>query len=126
MSLRTPLGRVRGLGSAKDGTAHFWAQRLTAVALVPLALWFVGALAAHVGADHGVAREWLAQPFTAIVMVLLVAVGFHHAQLGLQTVIEDYVATEWLRLTSIMAVKFAAVALAVAAVFAVLKVAFGS
>ncbi len=126
MSLRTPLGRVRGLGSAKDGTAHFWAQRLTAVALVPLALWFVGALAAHAGADHGVAREWLAQPFTAVVMVLLVVAGFHHAQLGLQTVIEDYVATEWLRLTSIMAVKFGAVALGVTAVFAVLKVALGS
>ena len=126
MDLRTPLGRVCGLGSAKEGTAHFWAQRLTAIALVPLALWFVGSLAAHAGADYAAAKAWLAEPFTAVVMILLVTAGFHHGQLGLQTVIEDYVTSEWLKLLMIMAVKFAAVALGVAGVFAVLKVAFGS
>ena len=123
---RTPLGRVRGLGSAKQGTEHFWAQRVTAVALVPLALWLVGSLAAYAGADHAAAKAWLAEPFPAIVMILLVATGFHHAQLGLQVVIEDYVATEWLRLSSIIVVKLAAVALAVTAIFSVAMIAFGS
>jgi succinate dehydrogenase / fumarate reductase membrane anchor subunit len=126
MSRRTPLGRVRGLGSAKQGTEHFWAQRVTAIALVPLALWFVGSLAAHAGADHAAAKAWLAEPFTAVVMILLVATGFHHAQLGLQVVIEDYVSTEWLKLASIIVVKLGAVALGVAAIFSVAMIAFGS
>ncbi len=126
MSLRTPLGRVRGLGSAKQGTDHFWAQRLTAIALVPLALWFVAALAAHAGADHATAKAWLAEPFSAVVMVLLVVTGFHHAQLGLQVVIEDYVSTEWVKVFSIIVVKLGALALGVAAIFSVLKIAFGS
>ncbi len=126
MSLRTPLGRVRGLGSAKEGTEHFWAQRVTAIALVPLALWFVASLAAHAGADHATASAWLAEPFTAVVMILLIGAGFHHGQLGLQVVIEDYVATEWVKVSSIIVVKLAVVALAVAAVFSVLRIAFGS
>lgn len=126
MSLRTPLGRVRGLGSAKGGTEHFWAQRLTAIALVPLALWLVASLASLAGADHAAAKAWLAEPFTAVVMILVVATGFHHGQLGLQVVIEDYVSTEWIRMSSIIVVKLAAVALAVAAIFAVLRIALGS
>ena len=75
--------------------------------------------------DHAAAKEWLSNPVSAILMILLIAAGFHHAQLGLQVVIEDYVHTEWLKITSIMAVKLAAVALAVAGVFSVLKIAFG-
>ncbi len=126
MIRRTPLGRVRGLGSAKEGTEHFWAQRVTAIALVPLALWFVGSLAAYTGADHATAKAWLAEPFTAVVMVLLVVTGFHHAQLGLQVVIDDYVSTEWVRVFSIIVVKLGALALGIAAIFAVLKIAFGS
>jgi succinate dehydrogenase / fumarate reductase membrane anchor subunit len=126
MRLRTPLGRVRGLGSAKEGTEHFWAQRVTSIALVPLTLWFVASLAAHSGADHATAKAWLAEPFTAIVMILVVATSFHHAQIGLQVVIEDYISTEWAKIMSIMVVKLGAVALAVAAIFSVLKIAFGS
>ncbi len=126
MIRRTPLGRVRGLGSAKEGTEHFWAQRLTAIALVPLALWFVASLAAYTGADHATAKAWLAEPFSAVVMVLLVVTGFHHAQLGLQVVIEDYVSTEWIKVLSIIVVKLGALALGVAAIFSVLKIAFGS
>ena len=126
MDRRTPLGRVRGLGSAKEGTEHFWAQRVTAIALIPLALWFVASLATYTGADHATAKAWLAEPFTAIVMILLVAIGFHHAQLGIQVVIEDYVSTEWIKVFSIIVVKLAAVVLAVAAIFSVLKIAFGS
>ena len=126
MNRRTPLGRVRGLGSAKEGTELFWAQRVTAIALVPLALWFVGSLAAYTGADHATAKAWLAEPFTSVVMILLVVTGFHHAQLGLQVVIEDYVSTEWVKVFSIIVVKLAAFALGIAAVFSVLKIAFGS
>jgi len=126
MIRRTPLGRVRGLGSAKEGTEHFWAQRLTAIALVPLALWFVASLAVYTGADHATAKAWLAEPFSAVVMVLLVVTGFHHAQLGLQVVIEDYVSTEWIKVLSIILVKLGALALGVAAIFSVLKIAFGS
>jgi succinate dehydrogenase / fumarate reductase membrane anchor subunit len=125
MSLRTPLGRVRGLGSAKDGVALWWAQRITAVALLPLLLWLAAALAASAGMDHAAATAWLSNPVSALLMILLIAAGFHHAQLGLQVVIEDYVHAEWLKITSIMLVKLAAVALAVAGVFSVLKIAFG-
>ncbi len=126
MIRRTPLGRVRGLGSAKEGTEHFWAQRVTAIALVPLALWFVASLAAYTGADHATAKAWLAEPFSAVVMILLVVAGFHHAQLGLQVVIEDYVSTEWVKVFSIIVVKLGALALGVAAIFSVLKIAFGN
>ncbi len=125
MSLRTPLGRVRGLGSAREGVAHWWGQRVTAIALVPLALWFVVSIAALAGADHGAVVAWLRAPVSAILMVLLIAVAFHHLQLGLQVVLEDYVQTEGLRRAAIIGVKFAAAAFALAAVFAVLKVAFG-
>ena len=125
MSLRTPLGRVRGLGSAKEGTAHWWAQRLTAIALVPLALWFAVSLIVLAGADHQAVTEWLGNPAAAVLMLLLILAGFHHAQLGLQVVIEDYVPGEGLRLTLVTAVKFAAVALGIGAAFSVLKVALG-
>jgi succinate dehydrogenase / fumarate reductase, membrane anchor subunit len=126
MSLRSPLGRVRGLGSAKEGVAHWWAQRLTAVALVPLVLWFVVAVVSHAGSDYKAAMAWLEQPFVAIALLLLIVATFHHAQLGLQVVIEDYVHAEWARIALIMLVKFAAAALAIASIYAVLKIAFGA
>ncbi|BBK39473.1 hypothetical protein STAQ_45510 [Allostella sp. ATCC 35155] len=123
MKMRSSLGRVRGLGSAKDGVSHWWLQRLTAVALVPLCLWFVGSLIGQVGADQASVAAWLAQPCPAIVMILLAIATFYHAALGLQVVIEDYVASEGLRLVAIAAMKLACFALATAAVFAVLKLA---
>ncbi|MCC7271937.1 MAG: succinate dehydrogenase, hydrophobic membrane anchor protein [Alphaproteobacteria bacterium] len=123
MAMRSSLGRVRGLGSAKEGVGHWWMQRLTAVALIPLGLWFAASVIAHAGADHAAATAWLATPCTAIAMILLAVATFYHAALGLQVVIEDYVGGEWLRLALIAAVKLACVALAVAAVFAVLKIA---
>lgn len=125
MSFRTPMGRVRGLGSARDGTNHWWAQRLTAVALVPLTVWFVAELVALTGAGYDAARAWLEAPLAAVLVILLVVAGFHHAQLGLQVVIEDYVHSEFRKLAAIVVVKLAAVALGLAAVFAVLSVAFG-
>ena len=125
MSLRSPLGRVRGLGSAKEGTAHWWAQRMTALALVPLLIWFAASVAAMTGADHAAVVEWLKNPFVTIVMILLIIATFHHAQLGMQVVLEDYVHSEWLKIGAIVVVKFLAVVLAVASLFSVLKIAFG-
>ncbi|MCG8543161.1 MAG: succinate dehydrogenase, hydrophobic membrane anchor protein [Alphaproteobacteria bacterium] len=124
MSYRTPLGRVRGLGSAKGGTHHWWMQRLTAVALVPLTVWFILSLITLSGADHATVAAWLASPLPAVLMILLIVATFHHLQLGLQVIIEDYVHGEGMRLACIIGVKLASFALAVAAGFAVLKVAF--
>ena len=124
MSLRTPLGRVRGLGSAKEGTHHWWMQRVTAVALVPLSLWFIVSLIRLSGADHAAAVAWLASPVTAVFMLLTIIGVFHHLQLGLQVVIEDYIHNEAMKVACVLGVKLASFALAVAAGFAVLKVAF--
>jgi succinate dehydrogenase / fumarate reductase membrane anchor subunit len=96
MSYRTPLGRVRGLGSAKEGVAHWWAQRLTALALIPLTLWFVISVVQMIGADPPQVVEWIGSPVTAILLIVLIGATFHHAQLGVQVVIEDYVHTGWL------------------------------
>ena len=126
MNLRTDLGRVRGLGSAKEGVAHWWAQRLTAVALVPLLLWFVASVASLTGASHKATVAWIGQPVHAVLLVLMIAAGLYHAQLGLQVVIEDYVHSKWLKLTSIVLVKFGAALIAVAAAFAILKIAFAA
>ncbi|MEE2689181.1 MAG: succinate dehydrogenase, hydrophobic membrane anchor protein [Pseudomonadota bacterium] len=125
MSLQSPLGRVRGLGSAKDGTHHWWMQRVTAVALVPLALWFAVAIIKMTGASHGEAIAWVQSPFNAIMLLLLIVATFHHMQLGLQVVIEDYVHREGTKVVLILTEKLASFTLAVAAGFAVLKIAFG-
>jgi succinate dehydrogenase / fumarate reductase, membrane anchor subunit len=124
--LRTPLGNALGLGSAKEGVQHWWLQRVTAVALVPLTLWFVAALVAHLGADHASAVVWLGAPLTAIAMILLVVATFVHTALGLQVVIEDYVHHEATKIASLVLVRLACWALGAAALFAVLRVAFGS
>jgi succinate dehydrogenase / fumarate reductase membrane anchor subunit len=125
MSLRSPLGRARGLGSAKSGTQHWWAQRLTAIALVPLTIWFVIAMVAATGSDHAGAREFIGNPVTAVLLILLIGATFHHAQLGLQVVIEDYVHTKPIEIALLLAVKGAAIVLALIAIFAVLSIAFG-
>jgi succinate dehydrogenase / fumarate reductase membrane anchor subunit len=125
MSLRSPLGRVRGLGSAKTGTDHFWVQRVTAVALVPLTLWFVYALLSLAGADYATVTAWLRSPVNAVLMLALIVATFHHMQLGLQVVIEDYIHGEGIKIASLMIMKGGSLLLAVAAAFAVLKVAFG-
>jgi succinate dehydrogenase / fumarate reductase, membrane anchor subunit len=123
--LRTPLGRAVGLGSAKEGVAHWWAQRLTAVALVPLLLWFVAALIAHLGASRAAAVAWLASPVTAITMVLLLIAGCYHMALGVQVVIEDYVHGEGMKLASLILNRFVAFIVAIAGIFAVLRIAVG-
>jgi len=120
--MRSDLARVRGLGPAHDGVGHWWAQRLTALALVPLTLWFVAAVVGLAGADHAAVADWIAQPIPAMLLVLLIVATFHHAQLGLQVVIEDYVHIEGLKIALILAVKGLAVLLAVAALFSVLRI----
>jgi succinate dehydrogenase / fumarate reductase membrane anchor subunit len=123
--LRSTLGRVRGLGSAKEGVAHWWAQRLTAIALIPLTLWFVISIISLAGADHAAVAKWVARPVPAVLLLLLIAATFHHTQLGVQVVIEDYVDAEGARLALVLLVKAAALVLAAAAGFAVLSLAFG-
>jgi len=124
MMRRTQLGRVRGLGSAKSGTGHWWAQRLTAIALIPLVIWFVVSVIVLTGAPHAAVVAWLGNPLTATLMVLLIFATFHHAQLGLQVVIEDYVHGEGTRLALIVLVKFAAILLGTGSVIAALKLCF--
>jgi succinate dehydrogenase / fumarate reductase membrane anchor subunit len=121
MSLRTPLARVRGLGAAKEGVAHFWHQRVTALALVPLTIWFVISVLVLAGSDYVHFRAWLALPGNATLMILLVACVFHHGQLGLQVVIEDYIHCPALKLASVIAVKFGAILFGLFAAVAVLR-----
>jgi succinate dehydrogenase / fumarate reductase membrane anchor subunit len=122
---RTPTNEVRGLGSAKGGTHHWWLQRVTAVALVPLSLWLMASLVSLVGADYQSVVIWVRSPVVTVLLICLIGALFHHAQLGLQVVLEDYVHTEWLKITSIMLMKFTALVLALASVLAVLKVSLG-
>jgi len=124
--LRSPLGRAIGLGSAKEGVDHWWTQRITAVALVPLTLWFVAALIGHLGADYAGAIAWLRSPIPATAMALLVIAVFVHAALGVQVVIEDYVHHEGAKIVGLVALKLACWALGAAALIAVLRIALGA
>ena len=124
MSLRTPLARVRHLGSAKDGTGHWWAQRLTALALIPLTIWFVASLVSLAGADHAAMAAWMGNPVSAGLMILLVIATFYHAALGLQVVIEDYVHGEGAKMAALIAVKGLCVVLGLTGVLAVLSLLF--
>jgi succinate dehydrogenase / fumarate reductase membrane anchor subunit len=125
-NLRSPLSQARGLGSAKDGVGHWWMQRLTALALIPLSLWFVFSIARWHIADYPTMMAWLHNPYAAIALVLYFIAAFYHSALGVQVVIEDYVATEWLKIGSIILVKLAHFVFGAAAIFAVLKIAFGA
>lgn len=125
MSIRTPLGRARGMGSAKTGTDHWWAQRVTALALIPLVIWFVVSMITVTGADHEAALSFISSPINAVLLTLLIIATFYHGQLGLQVVIEDYIHTKWLEVALILSVKGAAVFLGVASVYAVIAIALG-
>ena len=126
MDLRTPIARARGLGSAKDGTRHWWMQRITAIALIPLSVWLVGSLVAIGAADHAQTVHWIRSPAVSIALLLTIAALFHHAQLGMQVIIEDYVHAEWRKLTALIVVKLLAITIAATAAFNVLKISLGS
>ena len=123
MSLQSPLGRVLGMGSAKDGTGHWWAQRVSAVALIPLTLWFFVSLLELPDLDYGTVRAWLRLPWSALLAVLLVAVLTYHSYLGTTVVIEDYVHSGGRKLFSLLLLKFLYVVLGWAAILAILRVA---
>jgi succinate dehydrogenase / fumarate reductase membrane anchor subunit len=122
---RTPLARVRGLGAAREGTGHFWYQRLTAVANVPLVLFFVGLIIALSDATYAEARATLANPFVAVLLMLGIVSVCYHMKLGMQMVVEDYVHDEMLKLITLMLNIFYAFAVGAVSIFALLKIALG-
>ncbi|HWK64605.1 MAG TPA: succinate dehydrogenase, hydrophobic membrane anchor protein [Rhizobiaceae bacterium] len=123
--MRTPLGKVRGLGSAREGTGHFWKQRLTAISNIPLVLFFVGLLVAINGADYAQTRATLSSPFVALPLILVLVSVLYHMRIGMQVIIEDYVHGELNKLALIVLNTFFTVAVGVVAVFSLLKLAFG-
>ena len=126
VSLRSPLGRVLGMGSAKDGVAHWWAQRVSAVALIPLTLWFFFSLLMLPDLEFATVKTWLGLPISGFLAVLLVAVLFYHSYLGTIVIVEDYVHAVGVKLLGLLALRFLYVLAGGAAVFAILRVAFGS
>lgn len=123
-SMRSPLGLALGLGSARDGVEHWRLQRVTAIALVPLTVWFAASLMARAGNDYAAFIAWLRMPFATILVVLLLTTLFYHTALGLQVVIEDYVHSG-MKIPVLLSVRFGCFALAVAGIFVTLRVAFG-
>ncbi|MGE0384706.1 MAG: succinate dehydrogenase, hydrophobic membrane anchor protein [Gammaproteobacteria bacterium] len=123
MNLRSPLGVVRGLGSSRSGSDHWWLQRVTAVALVPLTVWLVASLVCVAGMDYAQARAWLAAPLNATLAIALVIALFWHAQLGVQVVIEDYLHGDGAKIAAQMLLRFIAALAGLASVLAILKIA---
>jgi succinate dehydrogenase / fumarate reductase, membrane anchor subunit len=123
MELRSSLGRARGLGSAKEGVGHWWMQRVTAIALVPLGIWFVFSAAALSGVDYAGFQAWVSELGNATLLVVLVIALFYHAALGIQVVIEDYVSGEGSKIITLLIAKFALFLMAVSCILAVARVA---
>jgi len=124
-SLRTPLGRVRGLGSARSGVGHFVVQRLTAIANIPLAVAFIFIVASLAGADHARMIAVVSQPLVGILLLLFILSALVHMRLGMQVIIEDYVHGEGALVACLVANTFFAIAVGFASVYAVLKISFG-
>jgi succinate dehydrogenase / fumarate reductase, membrane anchor subunit len=124
--MQSPVGRVLGLGSAKEGVEHWWRQRTTALALVPLTIWFVIWVIAMAGADRAAMVAWMHNPLSAVLMIVLIVATFYHAALGLQVVIEDYVHGKGLRLATLIVMRALCVLFVVRGVLAVLTLAFAA
>ena len=121
--MRSDLGRVRGLGTAKEGVHHWWMQRLTAIALIPLTLWFIISIASLNSASYAETVNWLSTPLVSIFMILLVSSTLYHALLGVQVVVEDYIHHEGVKFLLLISLKFIFLVLGVMAVFSLLKIA---
>jgi succinate dehydrogenase / fumarate reductase membrane anchor subunit len=121
---RSALGRARGLGAAKAGSGHWWAQRLTAVALLPLVLYFVVSVLVLKGADHAAMAAYMAEPWNTVLYIALIAALFYHLDMGMQVVLEDYVRSDASRITLLLVVKAGIALLALASLISVLKLAF--
>ncbi|MDA0996615.1 MAG: succinate dehydrogenase, hydrophobic membrane anchor protein [Proteobacteria bacterium] len=126
MEMRSQLGRVRGLGSTQDGSHHFWVQRLSGIALIPLVIWFAVVALPLVGADIATFKAFVGRHYNPVLLGLLIVAGFYHGQLGLQAVIEDYVHGEAAKLTALIGVKFGAVLIGACGLFAIIRLTFGS
>jgi succinate dehydrogenase membrane anchor subunit len=124
--LRSPLGRARGLGSARAGSKHWWGQRVTAVALVPLTLWFIWSLLHLTNASQVDIADWLASPMRLALMLALIVATFHHLQLGMRVVIEDYVTNEGVKFASVLAVKGLCILLGLICIICVLTLGLNS
>lgn len=124
MNYRTPLAKARGLGSAKVGTHHWWAQRVTAVALIPLSLWFVAAAAHLPGAGYEEIVAWITSPWNTILLIAWIIAAYYHAALGIQVIVEDYIHTDWVKISGILAMKLFFAFLALASLFAIFRVVF--
>ncbi|MBT3306257.1 MAG: succinate dehydrogenase, hydrophobic membrane anchor protein [Alphaproteobacteria bacterium] len=127
MEMRSPLARARGLGPSKEGgTSHWWAERMTAIALVPLVIWFIISALTMVGADLAEFKDWLRGPGNPVLLILLTIAMYHHGQLALQVIIEDYIHHEVVHFTALIGVKMGAFALAVYTIYSITLLAFGS
>ncbi|HCK80913.1 MAG TPA: succinate dehydrogenase, hydrophobic membrane anchor protein [Candidatus Competibacteraceae bacterium] len=123
MSIRTPLARVRGLGTAKDGTHHWWMQRVTSIALVPLVLWFAFSMLRYSRTEYEMFQHWLSNPINAGLMVTFLFVVFYHAKLGMQVIYEDYVRPEWVMYVALLVTQFVLFLLGAISIISVLKIA---
>jgi succinate dehydrogenase / fumarate reductase membrane anchor subunit len=122
-TLRSPLGRVRGLGSAKGGTHHWWMQRVTSMALLPLMLWFTLSVASLAGASYAETVAWIGRPWNAVLLLASIGLAFHHTAAGMQVILEDYANQEWVKMGGILAIRAICWLLALAAALAILRIA---
>ncbi|MCO6415249.1 succinate dehydrogenase, hydrophobic membrane anchor protein [Siccirubricoccus sp. KC 17139] len=122
-TLRSPLGRVRGLGSAKGGTHHWWMQRVSSMALLPLMLWFTISAALLAGDSYAATLAWIGRPVNAVLLLATIGIAFQHTASGIQVIIEDYANSEWAKMAGILATKAVCWLLALVAALAVLRIA---
>ena len=125
MTLETPLARIRGLGSAKQGTHHWWMQRITAIALLPLTVWFVYSLLLLTMLDHAAVTSWIRSPVTSSLLILFIISIYYHAMLGVRVVIEDYIECEMLKISSVIILNFVFIFAALVSIIAVIMVTLG-